>query len=108
MCFGLAAKKRTQKLCSTLLVGLAFKVNRAQILEGAVETASVIEGFDEVEDGLARFAASLEGAPIDQFLFEGAPEGFHGGIVIAVAPTTHGGEGLALRQSVAEVSACVL
>ena len=57
---GLASKKRTQKLCGTLLVGLAFKVNRAQIVEGAMETAPVIEGFDEVEDGLASFAASFE------------------------------------------------
>ena len=30
---GLASKKRTQKLCGTLLIGLAFKVNRAQIFE---------------------------------------------------------------------------
>src|ERR1017187_10203787 len=106
--FGLPSKKRTQKLCSTWLIGLAFKVNRAKVLEGAMETAPVIEGLDEVEDGLARFAASFEGTPIDQFLFERAPEGFHGGIVIAAGFATHGGEGLALRQSVAEVSAGVL
>ena len=100
---GLASKKRTQKLCGTLLIGLAFKVNRAEVFEGAMETAPVIEGFDEVVDGLARFAASFEGAPIDQFLFERAPEGFHGGVIIAAGFATHGGEGLALRQSVAEV-----
>ena len=33
-------------------VGLVFKVKRAQMLEGAVETALIIKGFDEVEDGL--------------------------------------------------------
>jgi hypothetical protein len=62
---GLASKKRTQKLFGTLLIGLAFKVNRAQILERAVEAAPVIKAFDEVEDGLASFAASFEAAPID-------------------------------------------
>ena len=50
----------------------------------------------------------LKRAPIDQFLFEGAPEGLHGGVVIAAGFATHGREGLALRQSVAEISAGVL
>ena len=53
-------------------------------------------------------AASFEAAAINQFLFEGAPEGFHGGVVIAAGFAAHGGEGLAMSQSVAEISAGVL
>ena len=43
-----------------------------------MEAAPVIKGFDEIEVGLASFAAGLEAAPTDRFVFEGAPEGFHG------------------------------
>src|SRR5207248_11739975 len=90
------------------LIVLVFEVNRAQIIEGAMEAAAVVKGFDEVEDGLASFAASFEATPIDQFVFEGAPERFHGGVVIAAGFAAHGGQRLALSQSVTEVRASVL
>ena len=63
-----------------------------------------LEGFDKVEDGLAGFAAGFEAAPIDQFLFERAPEGFHGGVVITAGFATHGRERLALSQGVRVLS----
>jgi len=90
------------------LVGLVFKVNRAAVIERAVESAAVIEGFDKIEDGLASLGASLEVVAIDQFLFEGAPERFHGGIVIGAGFAAHGREALALRQGFTEVRAGVL
>jgi hypothetical protein len=73
-----------------------------------MEALAVIESLDEVKDGLASLDPSLEAAPVDEFLFKGAPEGFHGGVVIAAGFTAPGGEGLALSQRVAKSSAGVL
>ena len=68
-----------------LVVGGAFEA------EGLVELGSVIEALGVIEDGGDRFAAGDSGATIDQFLFERAPERFHGGVVGAIALATHGG-----------------
>ena len=73
-----------------------------------MEAAAVIKGFDEVEDGLASLGASFEGAAVDQFLFERAPEGFHGGVVIAASFATHGRQAPTLSQSLAISSAGIL
>jgi hypothetical protein len=50
---------------------------------------AVIKDFNKVKDGQAGFGPTFKGTPIDEFLFEGTPEAFHGGIVIAVAFTAH-------------------
>ncbi len=50
----------------------------------------VIEAFDIVEDLGSRLAVGGEIASVDELQFEGAPEAFHGGIVVAVALATHG------------------
>ena len=46
---------------------------------------AVVEDFDEVED--PGFCPSVAGGPaeVDRLEFEGAPEAFHGGVVVAVA-----------------------
>jgi len=105
---GLASKKRTEKEEVHGLVVLVFEVNRAEVMEGAVETVAVIKHLDEVEDGEAGLVSSLEGAPIDQFLFEGAPERFHGGVVVTVAFPAHGRECMAAGQSVTEITTGIL
>ncbi len=65
---------------------------------------AVVEDFDEVDKCGLALSACGEGGPVDQFEFEGAPEAFHGGVVVAVAATTHGGDeagGLECRPEVA-------
>ena len=52
----------------------------------------VIEGFDVIEDGELGFSVSFEAAMVEPFGFEGAPERFHGGIVVAVAGRAHAGK----------------
>ena len=64
------------------------------IVKRTVQASAVIEYFYEIEDGLACFVPGFELAAVDQFLFEGAPERFHGGVVVAVAFAAHGGQGL--------------
>src|SRR3954453_5659525 len=87
---------------------LVFEVNWAEIIEGAMEALAVIESFDKVEDRLARLGPSFEAAAVDQFLFERAPEGFHGGVVIAASFAAHRGEGFCVGQGTAKISAGVL
>ena len=53
---------------------------------------AVIESFNKIKDGQAGFGPAGKGAPVDEFLFEGAPEAFHGGIIVAVAFSAHGGQ----------------
>jgi hypothetical protein len=50
-----------------------------------MEASAAVKGFDEIKDGLACLGSGFEVAAIDEFMFESAPEGFHGGIVVAVA-----------------------
>ena len=77
-------------------------------IEGAVEALTIIEGFDVIEDGGPGVGMGGEIAAIDEFELEGAPEAFHGGIVIAVALATHGLEEIGLGQSRAEIAGGVL
>ena len=49
-----------------------------------------MEGFDVVEDFGFGLAVSGEVAAVDQFDFQGAPEAFHGGIVVTISSPTHG------------------
>ena len=62
-----------------------FKFHRGLITQSAVEPFWVIEGFDVIEDGEVSFSVSVEVAVVKPLGFECAPEGFHGGIVVAVA-----------------------
>ena len=69
---------------------------------------AVVEDFDEVED--LEFGVSVAGEPaaVDQFQFEGTPEAFHCGVVVAVAPAAHGGDQAGRFQGRPEVPGGVL
>ena len=45
----------------------------------------VVKAFDKIEDFGPGLLAGSKVPAVDQFQLEGAPEGFHGGIVVAVA-----------------------
>ena len=51
---------------------------------------AVIEDFDVVEDFGSGLGSAGEIASVDQFQFEGAPEAFHGRVIVAVASAAHG------------------
>ena len=73
-----------------------------------MEAAAVIESFDKIEDGPASLGPGFERGAIDKFQFEGAPEGFHGSVVITAGFAAHRGLGLSVGQSLAEIRAGVL
>jgi len=73
-----------------------------------VQALSVVKHFNEIEDGMACFVSGFEVAAVDEFLLEGASEGFHGGIIVAVAFAAHGGDGLCVLQGLAVVVTGVL
>jgi hypothetical protein len=77
---------------SDVLVEFGFKVHRGLATERAVEPRAVVKDFDPFKDGRARLGACGEGLPMDQTAFEGAPEAFHHGVVVAVAAAAHAGE----------------
>ena len=66
-----------------------------------MQSGAVIEGFDVIEDGGASFGEGGEAVMVDQFVFEGAPEGFDKGVVVAVAFATHGSEQTVLGEDLA-------
>ena len=87
-----------------MLVVFGFEESWWDAAECGVAALAVVEDFDEVEECGLGLSACGEGGPVDQLEFEGAPEAFHGGVVVAVAPTTHGGDeagGLECRPEVA-------
>jgi hypothetical protein len=90
------------------LVDLVFKVHRGLVTERAVEPRAVVKNFDPLEDGGAGFGVGGEGAAMDQFAFEAAPEAFHGGVVVAVATSTHARHGPRLGQALPVIAAGVL
>src|SRR5271170_6353088 len=54
--------------------------------------------MDVVVDGGVGVGQIREGLLVDEFGFEGAPEGFHGGIVVAVAACAHAGSEVMLLE----------
>jgi len=73
-----------------------------------MEALAVIESLDEVEDCQPSLGSSFETAPVDEFQFERAPEGFHGSVVITAGFAAHGGLGLSVGQGLAKIRAGVL
>ena len=63
-------------------------------IESAVEPLSVIKDFDVFEDGRPGLSQVGEGFSMDQFGFQSAPEGFHVGVVVAMAVGAHAGDHL--------------
>src|ERR1035441_4345824 len=74
------------------------------IIQCAVEALAIVKDFDEIEDPGAGFRAGGKATAIDEFEFEGAPEAFHGGIVVTVALAAHGGHQLGCLERLAEVA----
>ena len=66
--------------------------HRGAITQSAVEPFWVIECFDVIEDGRVGLTMGGEVRAMEPFGFECAPEGLHGGIVIAVAGGAHAGK----------------
>ncbi len=60
------------------------------VFKTGVESGAVVEGFDVIEDGGASLGVGGEALMIDQFVFEGAKEGFDEGVIVAVAFAAHG------------------
>ena len=71
---------------------MEFEVNGRKVVQGAVRAMSVVEGFDVIENGGASLLAGEKLGAINQFEFQGAPETFHGSVVVTVAFATHGGD----------------
>ena len=69
---------------------------------------AVVEDFDEVEDLGSGVSVAVERAAVDQLQFEGAPEAFHRGVVVAVTPAAHGGNQTGRLQGRPEVPGGVL
>lgn len=81
-----------------VLVEVGFKVHRRFEAERAVEAHSIVKDFDPLEDGCARPGARGEGAAMDEFSFQSAPEAFHHGVVVTVAPSAHAGNDAGLGE----------
>ena len=64
-----------------------------------MESGAVVEGFDVIEDGGASLGVGGEALMIDQFVFEGAKEGFDEGVIVAVAFAAHGRDQTMLGQT---------
>ena len=68
------------------------------VIQCAMSAVAVVEGFDVIEDLHASLSAGVEATAIDQLQFEGAPEAFHGGIIVAIALAAHRGEQTSVGQ----------
>ena len=73
-----------------------------------MKALGIIETFDEIEDLGAGLGAGVKARAINQFQFEGAPEAFHGGIVVTVALAAHRGHQFGGLERVAEVATGIL
>src|SRR5204862_3347394 len=78
------------------------------VTQCAMSAVAVVEGFDVMEDLPASLGAGIEETSIDQLQFEGAPEAFHGGVVVAVASAAHGGDQAGVTECLAIIAAGVL
>ena len=56
-----------------------------------MEPLAVVKDFNSFRDGSLGFRPRAELATMHQLAFKTAPEAFHGGVVMAVAPATHAG-----------------
>ena len=69
---------------------------------------AIVKAFDVIKDLAAGLGTGGEVAPVNQFELEGAPEAFHGGVVVAVTFAAHGGEPANLSQRASVIGAGVL
>ena len=75
-----------------ILVELRFEVRRGLVTEGAVEPLAVLKDSDPLQNGGAGRGPRGTFKTMNPFAFQGAPETFHQGVVIAVAPAAHAGD----------------
>jgi hypothetical protein len=59
------------------------------VVKTGVESGTVVEGFDVIEDGGAGLGAGSEAMMVDRFLFATAKEGLEEGVIVAVAFAAH-------------------
>src|SRR5881628_2262084 len=78
------------------------------VAQRAMGALAIVESFDVIEDFSSSLGASAETAAVNQLQFKGAPEAFHGGVVITVAAATHGGDQASLTERLAKIAAGVL
>ena len=64
-------------------------MDRRAVAQRAVKAFRVVEGFDIIEDSGASLVMSVEVVMMEPLSFKSAPEGLHGGIVIAMAAAAH-------------------
>ena len=63
----------------------AFEFVRAQVPQSRVQSAGVVPGFQEREDGHARFGLGAKRAPLQELAFERGEDAFRHGVIEAVA-----------------------
>ncbi len=85
-----------------------FELVWGKEVESAVEALAIVAGLNVIKDGGLGLGVRGEVTSVDEFDFEGAPEAFHGGVVVAVALPAHGRKELGLGQSGSKISGGVL
>ena len=70
------------------------------VVKTGVESGTVVEGFDVIEDGGAGLGVSSEAMMVEQFVFETAKEGLDEGVIVAVAFAAHRSDQAMLGQDI--------
>ena len=73
-----------------------------------MEALGIVKAFDVIEDFGAGLLVGGELPAIDQLPFEGAPEAFHGGVVVAITLAAHGSDEAGPGEGVAIIGGGVL
>ena len=73
-----------------------------------MESFWVVKVVDVIVDGMPGLREVGEGTVLDEFGFERAPERFHDGIIVAVAPAAHAGDDFMSGQERLEGAAGIL
>ena len=90
------------------LVSLVFKGTGRRIAQRTVEPLAVVEDLDILKDDLTGSLPGGEALAVNKFHFQGAPEAFHGGIVITVAAATHRSDQAGLTEGLTIIATGVL
>lgn len=71
-------------------------------------SGAVVEDLGVIEDRGASLGPGGQAMSVDELVFEGAPEGFHDGVVVAVGFATHRGRYVVVGQHGAVSGASVM
>jgi len=69
---------------------------------------AIIERFDVIEDLSAGLGAGAKDTAVNKFQFKGGPEAFHGGVVVAVGASAHGGDQAGVGEDLTIITTGVL